>query len=131
MKFYLKRIIHRTSQKTAEAFSAKLSDKLHRSPTDLSDIGELWDFIPSRTTAAAVLGFERPPQRNRWYDEDCRSSYASHCRKLQKEEKGWETRFQTQKEVAGIVWAWGKHWLDVISVASDLVSPPSCLCHNV
>ena len=51
------------SQKTAEAFFAQLSDKLRRSPPNLTDIGGLWAIISNalRTIAETVLGFGRPP----------------------------------------------------------------------
>ena len=29
------------------------------------------------TTAKTVLDFERPPQRNQWYDEECREAAAA------------------------------------------------------
>ena len=53
--------------------SAQLSDKLRRSLSNLSDIGGLWAKISHST----VLGFERPPQRNQWYDEECHESAAA------------------------------------------------------
>ena len=58
------------SQRTAETFFAQLSDKLRCSPSNLSDIGGLWPNISHslRTSAETVLGFERPPQRNQWYE---------------------------------------------------------------
>ena len=53
-------------QRTAEAFSAQLFDKLRRLRSNLNDIGGLWAdiFHSLRITAETVLGFERPPQRN-------------------------------------------------------------------
>ena len=50
----------------AETFSTQLSDKLRRSPYNLSNIGRLWTNISHsfRTSAETALGFERPPHRN-------------------------------------------------------------------
>ena len=47
--------------------------------SNVSDIGGQWTNISHslRTTAETVLGFERPPQRNQWYDEDCREATAA------------------------------------------------------
>ena len=50
------------SQGTAEAFSVQLSDRLRRSPSNISDIGGQWANIShSCTTAETVLSFERHP----------------------------------------------------------------------
>ena len=43
------------SQRTAEAFSAQLSDKFRRSPSNLSDIGGLWVNICHLLRTTAVL----------------------------------------------------------------------------
>ena len=66
-------------QRTVEAFSAHFSDKLCRSPSNLSDIGELWANISHslRTTAETVLCFQRPPHRNQWYDKECSEAAAA------------------------------------------------------
>ena len=67
------------SQRTAEAFSAQLSDKHRRSLSNLSDIGRLLANISHsfRTIAETVLGFERPPQRIQWCDEGCHETAAA------------------------------------------------------
>ena len=67
------------SQRTVESFSAQLSDKLRQSPSSHDDIGGQWANISHslRATAETVLGFERPPKRNQWYDEECRAATAA------------------------------------------------------
>ena len=92
--------------------------QLRRSPlSNLSDIGGLWVNISHslRTTAETVLSFERPPQRNQWYDGECReptgTKNTTYKKTLQSaatraivenyREKGKETPFQTQEEGTG------------------------------
>ena len=61
------------SQRTAESFSAQLSDKLRQPQSSPNDIGGLRANISHslRAAAEAVVGFERPPKRNQWHDEEC------------------------------------------------------------
>ena len=55
------------SQRTAEALSVQLSDKLRRSPSNISDIGGLLANISHslHTNAETVLGFECIVENNR------------------------------------------------------------------
>ena len=52
------------SQRTAESFSAQLSEKLRQPQSSPDDIGGLWANISHslRAAADAVVGFERPPK---------------------------------------------------------------------
>ena len=56
----------KSPKKYVLAFYAQLTDKLHRSPSNLSDIGGLWANIHHTllTIAETVYGFECSPQRN-------------------------------------------------------------------
>ena len=107
------------SQRTAEAFSAQLSDKLRRSLSNISDIGGLLANISHslRTTAENVPWFERRPQGNQWYDEECGEAAAAKNAAYKKTLQSAATRaivenyrekrregispFQTQEEGAG------------------------------
>jgi len=66
------------SQETVNAFSARLSDLLSQSSVD-DDIGDMWGHISHslREAAQDTIGFKRPPQRNQWYDEECREASAT------------------------------------------------------
>ena len=67
------------SQQTAEAYSAQLSELLHNPNSDPEDVGGLWAHISHsmRTAAEKTIGFRRPPQRNQWYDAECREVNAA------------------------------------------------------
>ena len=57
------------SQRTAKSFSAQVSDKLRQPQSSLDDI--------LRAAAEAVVGFERPPKRNQWHNEESREASAA------------------------------------------------------
>lgn len=68
------------SQQIADAYSSRLSDLLSQSlPPDSVDTSHMWAHISHslRTTAEEVLGFQRPPPRNPWYDQECREAAAA------------------------------------------------------
>ncbi|XP_037957054.1 uncharacterized protein LOC119686977 [Teleopsis dalmanni] len=67
------------SRETAEAFAAQLSSRLNNQPSRSDNAGRQWGHISHslRTTAEDVLGFQRPPRRNQWYDEECRQATAA------------------------------------------------------
>ena len=67
------------TQRTAESFSAQLSDKLRQPQASPDGIARLWAniFHSLRASSEAVVGFERTPKRNLWHDEECRAASAA------------------------------------------------------
>ena len=66
------------SAQTAEAFENRVTTLLAENPPLSSDIDLQWDSISHcmRTAAEDVLGYYRP-QRNNWYDQECREASAA------------------------------------------------------
>ena len=62
------------SQRTAEAYSARLSELLSSTGSTHDDPGRLWEHISHSMHSAAeqTIGFTRPTPRNQWYDAECR-----------------------------------------------------------
>ncbi|XP_037928856.1 uncharacterized protein LOC119663271 [Teleopsis dalmanni] len=67
------------SRETTEVFAAQLSSRLNNQPSRPDNPGRQWGHISHslHTTAEDVLGFQRPPRRNQWYDEECRQATAA------------------------------------------------------
>ena len=67
------------TQRTAESFSAQLSDKLRQPQSSPDGIARLWAniFHSLRASSEAVVGFERLPKRKQWYGEECRAASAA------------------------------------------------------
>lgn len=72
---------------TAEAFANQVTTLLAENPPLSNDVDLLWNSISHcmRTAAQDVLGYYRP-QRNSWFDQECRAAaaakdtaYKKHC----------------------------------------------------
>ncbi|XP_058982687.1 uncharacterized protein LOC131804200 [Musca domestica] len=64
------------SQKIAEAYSAQLTHLLDESTPCPDNIEAQWQRIAHslQTAAKATLGYQRPPARNPWYDQEFRNA---------------------------------------------------------
>ncbi|XP_043063529.1 uncharacterized protein LOC122319800 [Drosophila ficusphila] len=67
------------SQQPRDAFSTKVFSLLSRTTPTPEDISDQWALIchSLRTSAEEVIGFQRPPTRNPWYDQECRDATAA------------------------------------------------------
>ncbi|XP_055856006.1 uncharacterized protein LOC129919181 [Episyrphus balteatus] len=68
------------SQEIARSYSDRVSNNLLRSPTPpAASIDNQWQHCQEaiRDAASEVLGFTRPPQRNPWFDDECRQAHAA------------------------------------------------------
>ena len=68
-----------SSQRIAEAYSAKLSEILNTPNLQPDDPGGIWAHISHsiRTAAESTIGFERRQHSKQWYDEECREAAAA------------------------------------------------------
>ncbi|XP_073832850.1 uncharacterized protein [Musca autumnalis] len=64
------------SQQIATAYSTQLAQLLNQSTPRPDNITTQWQNIAHsmQTAAKSILGFQRPPQRNSWYDQECRAA---------------------------------------------------------
>ena len=64
--------------RTLNSASAKLAKTLIKYGADISAIHETvgQHFLLLTCAAEAVVGFERPPKRNQWHDDECRAASA-------------------------------------------------------
>ena len=62
-----------------QSFSAQFSDKLRQLQSSPDYIAGLWAniFHSLRASDKALVGFERPPKRNQWHDEEYRAVFAA------------------------------------------------------
>lgn len=67
------------SQEVARTFADRVSLNLSASPPPASSTEDLWKHCQNAISSAAtdVLGFTRPPQRNPWFDEECRLAHVA------------------------------------------------------
>ncbi|KPU81866.1 uncharacterized protein Dana_GF27359, partial [Drosophila ananassae] len=67
------------SQRTRDAFSTQVTGLLSRATPTPEDISNMWALISHslRTSAEEVIGFQRTPKRNPWYDQECRDATAA------------------------------------------------------
>jgi sorting nexin-29 len=67
------------SQQHRDAFSARLSGRLGQHPPTPINTSDMWTCISTaiNTSAVEILGFQRPPKRNSWYDQECREATAA------------------------------------------------------
>ncbi|XP_073848775.1 uncharacterized protein [Musca autumnalis] len=64
------------TQQIATAYSTQLAQLLNASTPCPDNITTQWQHIAHsmQTAAKSILGFQRPPQRNSWYDQECRAA---------------------------------------------------------
>ncbi|XP_043064519.1 uncharacterized protein LOC122320475 [Drosophila ficusphila] len=67
------------SQQTKDAFSTRLAGLLSQPSPMPESISDMWAHISHSLQASAdeVLGFQGPPVRNPWYDQECREATAA------------------------------------------------------
>ncbi|XP_073830573.1 uncharacterized protein [Musca autumnalis] len=67
------------SQQIATAYSTQLAQLLNQSTPRPDNISGQWQNIAHsmQTSAKSVLGYQRPPPRNPWYDQECRATLQS------------------------------------------------------
>lgn len=67
------------SQEIAKTFADRVSLNLSTSPPPASSTDDQWRHCQQaiRSAATDVLGFTRRPQRNSWFDEECRLAHAA------------------------------------------------------
>ncbi|XP_055855997.1 uncharacterized protein LOC129919171 [Episyrphus balteatus] len=68
------------SQEIARSYSNRVSNNLLRSPMPpAASIDNQWQHCQEaiRDAASEVLGFTRPPQRNPWFDDECRQAHVA------------------------------------------------------
>ena len=64
------------TQQTAEAYSSRLSELLNSSNSSTDNPRSQWEHISTSMHSAALetIGFKHPPQKNPWFDEECRKA---------------------------------------------------------
>lgn len=67
------------SQRHKDAFSTRLTGQLDQLSSTTLNTKDMWTYISNaiRTSAVEILGFQRPPTRNPWYDQECREAAAA------------------------------------------------------
>ncbi|XP_020806218.1 uncharacterized protein LOC110182509 [Drosophila serrata] len=82
------------SQRTRDAFSTQVSGLLSRATPTPEDISNMWALISHslRTSAEEVIGFQRAPTRNPWYDQECRDATAAKDAAYRRTQQAGATR---------------------------------------